>query len=328
MAQMNVDIGVYPRSSAVSIPVWRDTMHFGLSLPHFRQVASPEAIRRVAQRAEHLGYDGIWVSDHIVIPYSAVDRFGPIFYEPLTVLGFAAACTSRVRLGTTVLILPYRNPLVTAKVLSTLDVLSGGRVTAGMAVGWTEDEFKALGMPFQERGALSDEYIAAFKILWTQDKPAFRGQHVRFENIAFEPKPVQKPHIPIWIGGNSKRAIRRAVALGDCWHPTRPLVEDVKAGVAYMREVCAQRGRDPNTLLVAVRQPLKFYDGAAAAVRRRPLFGSMQKVIDDIGHYRDAGVQYIMLDTFYSGPELEHQTVEGMFETIERFAADVMPKIQ
>jgi probable F420-dependent oxidoreductase len=303
-------------------------MRFGLSLPHFRQVASPEAIRRVAQRAEHLGYDGIWVSDHIVIPYSAIDRFGSMFYEPLTVLAFAAACTSKVRLGTTVLILPYRNPLVTAKVLATLDVLSGGRVTAGMAVGWTEDEFKALGVPFQERGALSDEYIAAFKALWTQDKPAFRGQYVRFENIAFEPKPVQKPHIPIWIGGNSRRAIRRAVALGDCWHPTHPRVEDVKAGLAYLREVCAQRGRDPNTLMVAVRQPLKFYDGAEASVRRRPLLGSTQKIIDDIGQYRDAGVQYMMLDTFYSGPELEHIPVEGMFETIERFAADVIPKIQ
>src|SRR5919199_3201946 len=188
-------------------------MRFGLSLPHFQRVASPEAIQRVAQRAEQLGYDGIWVSDHIVIPVSAAERFGSMFYEPLTALGFVAACTSRVRLGTTVIILPYRNPLVTAKVLSTLDVLSGGRITAGMAVGWTEDEFKALGVPFQERGALSDEYIAAFKALWTQDKPAFQGRHVRFDNIAFEPKPVQKPHIPIWVGGNSKRAIRRAVAL-------------------------------------------------------------------------------------------------------------------
>jgi probable F420-dependent oxidoreductase len=302
-------------------------MRFGLSLPHFRQVASPEVIRRAAQRAEHIGYDGIWVSDHIVIPDSAVDRFGSMFYEPLTVLGFAAACTSRVRLGTTVLILPYRNPVVTAKVLATLDVLSGGRVTAGMGVGWTEDEFKALGVPFQERGALSDEYIAAFKVLWTQDKPAFRGSYVRFENIAFEPKPVQTPHIPIWIGGNSKRAIRRAVALGDCWHPTRPLVKDVKAGVAYLREVCAQRGRDPHSLMIAVRQPLKFYNGAEASTRRRPLLGSTQKVIDDIGHYHDAGAQYIVLDTFYSGSELEHESVESMFETIERFAADVMPKI-
>ena len=303
-------------------------MQFGLSLPHFWQVASPEAIRRVAQQAEHLGYDGIWVSDHIVIPDSAVDRFGSVFYEPLTVLAFAAACTSTIRLGTTVLIVPYRNPVVTAKVLSTLDVLSGGRVTAGVGVGWTEDEFKALGVPFKERGALSDEYIAVFKTLWTQDTPAFHGQYVHFDKIAFEPKPVQKPHIPIWIGGNSKRAIRRAVALGDGWHPTRPLVGDVKAGVAYLREVCAQRGRDPRSLMIAVRQPLKFYNGAEASVKRRPLLGSTQKIIDELGQYRDVGVQYVMLDTFYSAAELEHETVESMLETMERVAADVMPKIQ
>src|ERR671922_2167505 len=120
-------------------------MNFGLSLPHFRRVASPAAIRRVARCAEDLGYDGIWVSDHIVIPRSAVDRFGSVFYEPLTVLGFAAACTSRVRLGTTVLILPYRNPVVTAKVLSTLDVLSGGRVTAGVAGGRGGEGVSGLG---------------------------------------------------------------------------------------------------------------------------------------------------------------------------------------
>ena len=303
-------------------------MQFGLSLPHFWQVASPEAIRRVAQQAEHLGYDGIWVSDHIVIPDSAVDRFGSVFYEPLTVLAFAAACTATIRLGTTVLIVPYRNPVVTAKVLSTLDVLSGGRVTAGVGVGWTEDEFKALGVPFKERGALSDEYIAVFKTLWTQDTPAFHGQYVHFDKIAFEPKPMQKPHIPIWIGGNSKRAIRRAVALGDGWHLTRPLVGDVKAGVAYLREVCAQRGRDPRSLMIAVRQPLKFYNGAEASVKRRPLLGSTQKIIDELGQYRDAGVQYVMLDTFYSAAELEHETVESMLETMERVAADVMPKIQ
>lgn len=303
-------------------------MKFGLSLPHFRQVASPEAIRRVAQGAEQLGYDGIWVSDHIVIPHSAIDRFGTVFYEPLAVLGFAAACTSKIRLGTTVIILPYRNPLVTAKVLSTLDVLSGGRVTAGMAVGGTEDEFKALGVPFKERGALSDEYITAFRVLWTQDKPTFHGQFVRFDNIAFEPKPVQKPYIPIWIGGNSKRAIRRAVAVGDCWHPTRPLVEDVKAGAAYLREVCGQRRRDPSSLMIAVREPLKFSAGAEASVKRRPLLGSTQKIIDDIGQYEAAGVQYFMLDTFYSAPELERETVESMLVTIERFAADVMPQFQ
>lgn len=301
-------------------------MKFGLSLPHFRHIASPDGIRRVAQRAEQLGYDGIWVSDHIVVPHSAVSRFGGVFYEPLTVLGFAAACTSKIRLGTTVIIVPYRNPLVTAKVLATLDVLSGGRITAGMGVGSTEDEFKALGVPFQERGALSDEYLGAFKALWTHPNPAFHGQYVRFEEIAFEPKPIQKPHIPLWIGGNSRRAIRRAVAFGDGWHPTRPLVEDVRAGIAYLTEVCGQRGRDPKSLTVAVRQPLKFYEGAEGSVKRRPLLGSPQKIIDELGQYQEAGVGYAMLDTFYSVPELEHETVDSMLATLERFATDVMPK--
>src|SRR5262245_40993108 len=165
-------------------------MQFGVPLPTFRQAASRDAIRQVAQCAEQLGFDGILVSDHIVIPTSEEDRFargfgdpthiGTLIYEPLTVLSFAAACTSRIRLGTTVIILPYRNPLVTAKMLSTLDVLSGGRITAGVAVGWMEAEFAALGVPFRERGKTSDEYIQAMKVLWTEDRPAFHGRHVRF----------------------------------------------------------------------------------------------------------------------------------------------------
>lgn len=313
-------------------------MKFGVPLPTFRQVASPDAIRQVAERAEALGFDGVWVSDHIIIPASEFDRFassfgdstgiGGLIYEPLTVLGFAAACTSRVRLGTTVLVAPYRNPLVTAKMLSTLDVLSGGRVTAGMAVGWMEEEFKALGVPFEERGATSDEYIAAIKALWTQDRPKFHGRYARFENIVFEPKPLQKPHIPLWIGGASKSAIRRAVALGDAWHPTRMLAEDIKAGAAYLKDVCDKQGRDPRTLVIAVRLPLKFYDGLEVAVKRRPLLGGTQKIIADISQYRDAGVQYIMLDTFYSASELERETVESILATMDRFAAEVMPKFQ
>jgi probable F420-dependent oxidoreductase len=210
--------------------------------------------------------------------------------------------------------------------LSTLDVLSGGRVIAGVGVGWMEAEFAALGVPFQGRGALSDEYIAAMKALWTQERPEFVGRHVRFDNIGFEPKPVQKPHIPLWIGGSSKRAMRRAVAVGDGWHPTRPLVQDIKTGLGYLEELCGQQGRDPRSLMIAARLPLKFYDGPEGDVRRRPLLGSTQKIIDEIGQYRDAGVQYIVLDTFYSAPELEHETLEGIFATMERFVTDVMPK--
>jgi probable F420-dependent oxidoreductase len=217
---------------------------------------------------------------------------------------------------------------VTAKILSTLDVLSGGRVTAGVAVGWMEAEFAALGVPFQGRGPLTDEYIAAIKTLWTEDQPAFHGRYVKFDNIAFDPKPVQQPHIPLWIGGNSQSAIRRAVTLGDGWHPTRPLVQDIKTGLAYLQEMCSRDRRDPRSLVIAARLPLKFYDGAEGHANRRPLLGSTQKIIDEIGQYRDAAVGYIVLDTFYSAPELEHETLESILATIERFAADVMPEFQ
>src|SRR5262249_56973209 len=125
---------------------------------------------------------------------------------------------------------------VTGKMLSTLDVLSGGRITAGVAVGWMEEEFKALGVPFKERGAISDEYLAAIKALWTQDQPAFHGRYARFENIAFEPKPAQKPHIPLSIRRNSKNAIRRALALGDAWHPNPALVADIKTGGRHIKD--------------------------------------------------------------------------------------------
>ena len=313
-------------------------MQFGVPLPTFRKVASPDAIRRVAQRAEQLGFDGVWVSDHIVIPEAEADPFargfgdptgiGSLIYEPLTVLAFAAGCTSRIRLGTTVIVVPYRNPLVTAKMLSTLDVLSGGRVTAGMAVGWMEKEFNALGVPFQDRGALTDEYIAAIRVLWTQEKPEFHGKHVRFENISFEPKPVQKPNIPIWIGGNSKSAIRRAVALGDGWNPTRARVEDIEMGVAYLKDLCGEQGRDPRSLTIAARLPVKFFNDPGVAPPRRPLLGGTQKIIDEIYKYRDAGVDYMILDTFYSAPELAEETEDSILATMESFATDVMPKFR
>jgi probable F420-dependent oxidoreductase len=313
-------------------------MRFGVPLPTFRQAASREAIVRVAQRAEQLGYEGVWVSDHIVIPRTELDTFargfgdpthiGSMIYEPLTVLAFVAACTTRIRLGTTVIIVPYRNPLVTAKVLSTIDVLSGGRVTAGVGVGWMEAEFSALGVPYQGRGALSDEYIKAMKVLWSEDRPAFHGQHVQFENIGFDPKPVQKPHIPVWIGGNSRSAISRAARLGDGWHPTRPHVQDIKAGAELLREFCDQHGRDPNSVTIAARLPLKFLeDTPGGATKRRPLLGSPQEIIDEIGQYRDVGVQYIVLDTFYSAPELEGETIDSILYTMERFAAEVMPNV-
>ena len=205
---------------------------FGTSMPSRGPLASAENLKSLAQRAEGLGYDSIWVSDHIILPrqvesfypYAAdgVATFRPdeAYYEPLAALNFLAGCTNKVRLGTHVLILPYRNPVLTAKLLSTLDVLSAGRVTLGIGVGWMEEEFQALGLDtYAQRGAVTDEYIQLFKELWTKDNPEFQGEHYQISGAGFQPKPAQKPHPPIWVGGHTGPAIRRAAKYGDGWMP-------------------------------------------------------------------------------------------------------------
>ena len=181
-------------------------MEFGVSLPSRGAMATTDNLRLLAQHAETVGLDSIWVSDHIIVPQQ-IESFYPYdpngafpsapeqdYYEPLTTLTYLAACTTRVQLGTSVLILPYRNALLTAKIVSTLDTLSGGRVILGVGVGWMEEEFEALGLDtFRQRGAVSDEYIRVFRTLWTDDAPSFNGEHVRFDNIGFAPRPVRRP---------------------------------------------------------------------------------------------------------------------------------------
>ena len=176
-------------------------MEFGVSLPSRGAMTTTDNLRLLAQHAETVGLDSIWVSDHIIVPQQ-IESFYPYdpngafpaapeqdYYEPLTTLTWLAACTTRVQLGTSVLILPYRNALLTAKIVSTLDTLSGGRVILGVGVGWMEEEFVALGLDtFRQRGAVSDEYIRVFRTLWTDDAPSFNGEHVRFDNIGFAPR--------------------------------------------------------------------------------------------------------------------------------------------
>ena len=206
---------------------------FGTSVPTRGPLAGPDELRALAQRADDLGYDHIWVSDHIILPRE-VSSFYPYasdgvptflpdqpYFEPLAALNFLAGCTQRVRLGTHVLILPYRNPVLTAKMLSTLDVLSGGRVILGAGVGWMEEEFEAMGLDtYAKRGAVTDEYIELYKELWTKDTPSFDGEFYQISGSGFSPKPVQKPHPPIWIGGHTGPAIRRAAGTATAGCPS------------------------------------------------------------------------------------------------------------
>ena len=208
-------------------------MEFGLHMPTGDgPLATPDTLVSLAQLSERLGFSIITAGDHIIAPRDieslypytrsgrARVRPGGLWLENLTVLAFLAAHTSKVRLLPSVTILPYRNPIIAAKIFARLDVLSKGRVIAACGLGWLREEFEALGIPpFEERGLVADEYLRAFKELWTSESPTFEGKYCRFSNIYFEPKPVQKPHPPIWIAGESTPALRRVGQLGDGWQP-------------------------------------------------------------------------------------------------------------
>ena len=308
-------------------------MEFGFSLPSRGQAATMQHMRLLAQHVEALGLDSVWVSDHIIVPRQ-IDSFYPYdpegrfpsapeqdYYEPLTTLAFLAACTTRVRLGTSVLILPYRNALLTAKMVSTLDTLAGGRVILGVGVGWMEEEFVALGLDtFRQRGEVSDEYIRAFRALWTSPQPSFHGQYVRFTDIGFAPKPARQPHPPIWIGGHTRAAISRAARLGDGWHPIglRPPAsltpDEMRAAVARLRDEASKAGRNPQDMTISFRAPIAF--SAAGGAARKPLTGSPAAIQDDIGRYADCGVSHMVFDIMTTD-------VAEMQRVMERFARDV-----
>jgi len=312
------------------------TMDFGLHLPASTATVKAEELVRFAQQAEALGFYCLTVADHVIFPkdisvaypYTVDGKYPGTGYhlETLMTMGFLAGATKRIRFATSVMILPYRNPIVTAKMLASLDVLSGGRVIVGAGVGWMKEEFETIRTePFAERGKVTDEYIAAFRELWTSDNPSYNGKYCSFSNIVFLPKPVQKPAIPIWIGGHSKQAIRRAARLGDGWHPiggvpTIPLEpEDVKKDMAMLAEYAQQAGRDPKTIRVALKGSLfdreKKIDG-----RRRRFMGSAEEIAGDIRDYRAAGVDTMIFD-------VRRPSISETLERMEWLAKEVFTRV-
>ena len=223
-------------------------MDIGCHLPTQGPVATREALMTFAQEAERRNVASLWVSDHVVFPRHQTGSYpggrfphppDKAYLEPVAVLAAAAVCTSRARLGSTVFILGHRHPVVMAKMLTTIDALSGGRLICGVGVGWWKEELDILGVPFHQRGRQADEMLRVFKALWTQDNPSFEGEFFRFKDIGFAPKPVQKPHPPIWVGGDSPGAFRRVVTLGDGWHATSKTPAELKEALGRLRAVDA-----------------------------------------------------------------------------------------
>ena len=287
-------------------------MDFGLHLPASSANVKAQDLVRFAQQAEQLGFYCLTVADHVIVPknisipypYTVDGKYPGTGYhlELLTTMSFLAGATQRIRFATSVMIAPYRNPIITAKMLASLDVLSNGRVIVGLGVGWMKEEFDNLATPaFAERGRVTDEYIRAFRELWTSDNPTFSGQFCNFSNIVFLPKPIQKPAIPIWIGGHSKQAIRRAARLGDGWHPiggvpTIPLEpDDVRKDIATLSEFARAAGRDPKQIRVALKGSL-FDKEKKIEGRRRRFTGEAEEIASDIRDYRAAGVDTMIFD--------------------------------
>lgn len=323
-------------------------MKFGIMLPSRGDLALPDNIIPIAKKAENLGFAVMMFPDHIVLPnefdspypytqsgiFPATDTNEAM--EQLTMLAFLAGQTESIRLVTSVMIVPHRPPVLTAKVLSTIDVLSKGRLTVGVGVGWLQKEFEALQTPpFEERGAVTDEYIQMFKELWTTESPSFEGKYHSFSGLTFLPKPVQKPHPPIWVGGESRRALRRAAELGDGWQPIGtnnqfPLAspEQMAAAMKRLDRYVERAGRPQGSVEVVCRMHGYSLDesGGGPDSADRPVFtGSAAQIASDIRRYEDMGVSHLIA-AFVPVAQLA-SSKEEMIRDMEVLADQVWPKV-
>jgi len=281
-------------------------MRIGFSLLNNWGIEDAQALVGLASRAEELGFDSVWVHDHVFNVGHVFDRIGgKPYYEPLTLLSFVAARTRRVRLGTSVLVLPYHNPIRLAKTAATLDVLSGGRLILGVGVGLIEKEIRAMGSPFAERGAFTDEAIAVMRSLWTEDEPSFDGKYHRFAGMKFSPKPLQKPSIPVVIGGVSRAAIRRAARLGDGWQPLGLAPEALGQGIALLRTEAQACGRDVSKIPVSSAMSL-----GVSTTRRYALGKDPAEVVNNAKAYAKLGVQTLVISANTGDPTEARSALE------------------
>jgi probable F420-dependent oxidoreductase len=316
-------------------------MKFGLSTVTRGVFTTRENYVAIAKAAERAGFDFLSVSDHLIVPgdfkslypYAEGGVFGAAehghCFDQLATIAFLSGCTERLRLLTSVLVVPHRPPMLTAKMLATIDVLSNGRLILGAGAGWMREEFALLGAPFEDRGLATDEYLGAFRELWTQERPSYEGKYVSFSDVLFYPKPMQKPHPPIWIGGESPAALRRTIKFADAWYPgsnnqKKPLdtPSRLATGIAELGRASEAAGRDPTTIDLALLVQSHFdwvsrkiQDGSA----RRMFTGSSADMAADAAALQEIGVRNVAL-------RLGGDTLEAAIERIERFGAEVLTK--
>lgn len=310
-------------------------MKFGFYLPNQGPNARPKPLAEIARRGDELGFHCMVAGDHILVP-SKIESPYPYtvdgqfpgggtgeYFEQLTLLTYLAGITTNIRLVPSVMIVPHRPALLTAKILATLDVLSEGRLTVGVGVGWMEEEFKALGAPpFRERGAVTNEYLQAFIELWSEENPNFEGKYCDVSGVKFLPKPIQKPHPPIWVGGHSRAALKRAAVYGNGWHPVgaipaNPLEPiDVVNKLSLLYDYAKQANRDSETLEIAMKAPLYDSESGPSTLRRR-FGGDAQEILEDVRAYSESGVTHLIFD-------IRGNDLNQALEKLQWFAEDVM----
>ena len=298
-------------------------MKLGICLPHYGRPIEPSRLAQLATRAEEVGLDSVWVTDHVVVPRDVSLIYREDMLDPLAVLPWLAGVTERIALGTSVIVLPYRSPLPVAKLLASVDVLSAGRLIVGVAVGWLEGEFAALGGPFRERGRRTDEAIEIFRAAWTEEFPELETTQHRLAGVKVSPMPLQKPRPPILVGGASDAARRRVARLGDGWHASGMAPSAFRAGALAVGNHWKDAGRDGAPELT-LRVPL-LLDGIhrpavdpALLGTRHVVRGSIAAVAKELRQYQTAGCGHVAL-------ELSYSTYPAILDTIDILAEEIRP---
>jgi probable F420-dependent oxidoreductase len=291
-------------------------MEFGVHLIGLGRRAKVEDFITATKAAEALGYHSVWINDHVIIPthYTSQYPYTPdgrpsftpddSFYDPFVVLASLAAHSTTIRLGTSVAVIPYRNPILTAKMVATLDIVSGGRFLFGVGAGWFAEEMELLGIPFKDRASVTRESIEVMRALWTQERPHFTGKHYQFSDVGFAPKPLQKPHPPLWFGGETRAALKRVVRFGDGWFPAFLSPEDFGNKAAELKQLCAEMGRDFASLTLSI-------------LPANPAFCT----VDAIRTYRQHGASLLLAP-------IASSNVDEFLAQMKRFKTEVMDPVR
>ena len=299
-------------------------MKVGVNLLNFGPAVNADSLRRWTQLVETLGYHFVMISDHVAVTPDVHDRYPAPFYDPFTSLSWLAGMTSDVEIGTTVIVIPYRSPLLVARMGATLDQLSGGRFILGVGAGWSRQEFNALGVPFHRRGAITDEYLAAIKTLWTNDEASYSGSYVSFQDVRTGPRPARSPHPPIWVGGSSDAALRRATRLGDGWHPIRFTMSWLtETGLPRLEEIASAEERPAPALCPRIK--CRVTESRLDDDRRLAGEGSLDQVRSDLEALQTLGAEYVLLDTYFDDPEAtkSHEVPWRMLTALAEKALDL-----